>query len=106
MLFYILYPLAFLIGIPRNELLPVSRLLATKLVANELLAYQELQALMQTDAALSARAYTITTSLAVTDVISALAPERARTVVGIAPSALFCGFLTTMQTAAIAAMLI
>ncbi|KAF5390477.1 hypothetical protein D9757_005265 [Collybiopsis confluens] len=109
---YILYPLAFLIGIPRNELLPVSRLLATKLVANELLAYQELQALMQTDAALSARAYTITTyalcgfanlsSLAVTGVISALAPERARTVVGIAPSALFCGFLTTMQTAAIA----
>lgn len=58
---YVFYPLAFLIGIPRAELLPVARLLATKFVANELVAYTELQTLMKTDAALSARAYTITT---------------------------------------------
>lgn len=58
---YVFYPLAFLIGVPRAELLPVARLLATKFVANELVAYTELQALMKTDAALSARAYTITT---------------------------------------------
>lgn len=128
---YIFYPLAFLIGIPRTELLPVARLLATKLVANELVAYTELQALMKTDAALSARAYTITTcrallyalllslahscrildalcgfanisSLAVTGVIAALAPSKATTAAKIAFSALLCGFLTTMQTAAIA----
>jgi len=113
---YIFYPLAFLIGIPRTELLPVARLLATKLVANELVAYTELQALMKTDAALSARAYTITTyalcgfanisSLAVTGVIAALAPSKATTAAKIAFSALLCGFLTTMQTAAIAGMLI
>ncbi|KIK54383.1 hypothetical protein GYMLUDRAFT_48748 [Collybiopsis luxurians FD-317 M1] len=113
---YVFYPLAFLIGIPRDELLPVARLLATKFVANELLAYTELQALMKTDAALSPRAYTITTyalcgfanlsSLAVTGVVAALAPSRAKTATKIAPSALLCGFLTTMQTAAIAAMLI
>jgi len=113
---YVFYPLAFLIGVPRAELLPVARLLATKFVANELVAYTELQALMKTDAALSARAYTITTyalcgfanlsSLAVTGVISALAPSKGTTVAKIAFSALLCGFLTTMQTAAIAGMLI
>ncbi|KAE9399090.1 hypothetical protein BT96DRAFT_994211 [Gymnopus androsaceus JB14] len=89
-------------GIPRTELLPVARLLATKLVANELVAYTELQALMKTDAALSARAYTITTyalcgfanisSLAVTGVIAALAPSKATTAAKIAFSALLCGF--------------
>ncbi|KAF9076690.1 Na+ dependent nucleoside transporter C-terminus-domain-containing protein [Rhodocollybia butyracea] len=113
---YIFYPFAFLIGIPHHELLPVARLLATKFVANELVAYTELQALMKTDGALSPRAYTITTfalcgfanmsSLAVTGVISALAPVKSTTVAKIAFSALLCGFLSTLQTAAIAAMLI
>ncbi|KAF8747678.1 H nucleoside cotransporter, partial [Rhizoctonia solani] len=40
---YLFYPITFLIGVPRNELLRVARLLATKLVANEFVAYQALK---------------------------------------------------------------
>ena len=36
---YVFYPLAFLLGAPRNEILRVSQLLATKLVASEFAAY-------------------------------------------------------------------
>ncbi|KAL5632228.1 hypothetical protein ACGC1H_000282 [Rhizoctonia solani] len=55
---YLFYPITFLIGVPRGELLRVARLLATKLVANEFVAYQ---ALRDQHAAnpFSPRAYTI-----------------------------------------------
>jgi CNT family concentrative nucleoside transporter len=36
---YIFYPVTFFLGVPRSEILPVSQLLATKLVANEFAAY-------------------------------------------------------------------
>ena len=36
---YVFYPITFLLGVPRSEILRVSRLLATKLVANEFAAY-------------------------------------------------------------------
>ncbi|CUA74577.1 Solute carrier family 28 member 3 [Rhizoctonia solani] len=55
---YLFYPVTFLLGVPRGELLRVARLLATKLVANEFVAYQ---ALKDQHAAnpFSRRAYTI-----------------------------------------------
>lgn len=55
---YMFYPITFLLGVPRGELLRVARLLATKLVANEFVAYQ---ALREQHAAnpFSDRAYTI-----------------------------------------------
>lgn len=41
---YICYPLAFLLGVPRNgDLLKVGQLLGTKLIANEFVAYTKLQ---------------------------------------------------------------
>ena len=36
---YIFYPVTFFMGVPRNEILRVAELLATKLVANEFVAY-------------------------------------------------------------------
>ncbi|KAJ8086066.1 hypothetical protein PM082_004885 [Marasmius tenuissimus] len=109
---YVFYPLAFLIGIPRQELLPVAKLLATKFTANELIAYAELQTIMQSENPLSNRAFTIASyalcgfanlsSLAVQSVICAVAPDRTKTIVSIAFSALICGYVSTLQTAAIA----
>ena len=109
---YLFYPLAFLIGVPRKELLPVAKLLATKFVANELIAYAELQTIMQSENPLSNRAFTIASyalcgfanlsSLAVQSVLCAVAPDRTKTIVSIAFSALICGYISTLQTAAIA----
>lgn len=36
---YIFYPVAFFMGVPRAEILRVSQILATKLIANEFAAY-------------------------------------------------------------------
>ena len=37
---YAFYPITFFLGVPRSEILRVSRLLATKLIANEFAAYE------------------------------------------------------------------
>ncbi|KAJ7690616.1 Na+ dependent nucleoside transporter C-terminus-domain-containing protein, partial [Mycena rosella] len=114
---YIFYPVTFFLGVPRAEILPVSRLLATKLVANEFAAYLDLQALMKTDAALSPRAYTIASyslcgfanlgSVGIQiGVLGALAPSRGKIIAKLAISAMICGFLSTLQTAGIAGMLV
>ncbi|THU89972.1 hypothetical protein K435DRAFT_781400 [Dendrothele bispora CBS 962.96] len=113
---YVFYPLPFLLGVPNADILPVAKLLATKLVANELLAYQNLQALMESSTPLSARAYTITSyalcgfanlsSLSVQGVLLALAPNRSGIIVKVTVSALLCGYFATLQTAAIAGMLV
>jgi len=114
---YVFYPVTFFLGVPRAEILPVARLLATKLVANEFAAYLDLQALMKTDAALSPRAYTIASyslcgfanlgSVGIQiGVLGALAPSRGKIIAKLAISAMICGFLSTLQTAGIAGMLI
>ncbi|KAJ7497101.1 Na+ dependent nucleoside transporter C-terminus-domain-containing protein [Mycena latifolia] len=114
---YIFYPVTFFLGVPRAEILPVARLLATKLVANEFAAYLDLQALMKTDAALSPRAYTIASyslcgfanlgSVGIQiGVLGALAPSRGKIIARLAVSAMICGFLSTLQTAGIAGMLV
>ncbi|KAJ2931254.1 hypothetical protein H1R20_g5878, partial [Candolleomyces eurysporus] len=108
---YIFYPLTFLIGVPRGEILPVARLFATKLVANEFVAYLRLQEMMET-APLSQRAYTIASyglcgfanlgSLGIQiGVLSALAPSKTKIIARIAVSAMICGFLSTLQAAGI-----
>jgi len=114
---YIFYPITFFIGVPRSEILRVSELLATKLVENELAAYASLQALMASPEALSPRGFTITSyalcgfanfgSLGIQiGVLSALAPSRQRLVARIGLSAMICGFLSTLQAAGIAGMLV
>lgn len=100
-------------GVPRGEILRVSQLLATKLVANEFAAYLDLQSIQHGDSPLSPRAFTIASyglcgfanlgSLGIQiGVLSALAPSRAKVIARIAFSAMICGFLSTMQTAGIA----
>ena len=89
----------------------VSRLFATKLVANEFSAYLELTEL-QAAGAISTRAFTIASyglcgfanlgSLGIQiGVLSALGPTRAKIIARIALSAMICGFLSTLQTAGI-----
>ncbi|KAK0213012.1 Na+ dependent nucleoside transporter C-terminus-domain-containing protein [Desarmillaria ectypa] len=114
---YMFYPITFFLGVPRGEILIVSRLLATKLVANEFSAYLELKTLMASDGALSQRGYTIASyalcgfanlgSLGVQiGVLGALAPAKGKVIARIAVSAMICGFLSTLQTAGIAGMLV
>ena len=98
---------------PRSEILRVSELLATKLVENEFAAYLDLKALMASNDALSTRGFTIASyalcgfanlgSLGIQiGVLSALAPSRTRLIARIGPSAMICGFISTLQAAGIA----
>ncbi|KDQ57670.1 hypothetical protein JAAARDRAFT_69764 [Jaapia argillacea MUCL 33604] len=114
---YIAYPITFFLGVPRAEILRVSQLLATKLIANEFAAYTELQGIMQSSNPLSPRAFTIASyslcgfanlgSLGIQiGVLGALAPSNRKIIARIATSAMFCGFISTLQTAGIAGMLI
>ncbi|KAF6760052.1 Na+ dependent nucleoside transporter C-terminus-domain-containing protein [Ephemerocybe angulata] len=114
---YILYPVTFLVGVPRHEILRVSRLFASKLVANEFVAYLELQNITKSDNPLSHRAYTIASyglcgfanlgSLGIQiGVLGALAPSKSRVIARIAVSAMICGFLSTLQAAGIVGMLL
>lgn len=111
---YLFYPVAFFLGVPRAEILRVSELLATKLVANEFAAYENLNHIMTVSSSpLSPRAFTITSyalcgfanlgSLGIqVGVLSAMAPSRSKIIARIALSAMICGFLSTLQTAGIA----
>ena len=116
---YVFYPVTFFLSVPRHEILTVSELLATKLVANEFVAYLDLQSIMKGEAGpvLSERGFTIASyalcgfanlgSLGIQiGVLSALAPSRARVIARIAGSAMICGFISTLQAAGIAGMLV
>jgi concentrative nucleoside transporter, CNT family len=113
---YIFYPVTFFLGVPRSEILQVARLLGTKLVANEFVAYSNLQALQGSPTPLSFRAFTIVSyglcgfanlgSLGIQiGVLGALAPSRSKIIAKLALSAMICGFLSTLQTAGIASVL-
>jgi CNT family concentrative nucleoside transporter len=104
----------FFAGVPRSEIMRVSELLATKLVENEFAAYLELRQLMaSSDRALSKRGFTVasyalcgfanvgTLAIAI-GLLSALAPSQSRLIARIGPSAMICGFVSTLQAAGIA----
>ncbi|KAI4205162.1 MAG: hypothetical protein LQ346_001495 [Caloplaca aetnensis] len=114
---YICYPIAFLLGVPRNgDLLKVAQLIGTKLIANEFVAYTSLQ----TDPAyadLSPRSRLIATyalcgfanigSLGTQiGVLSQIAPRRSGDVSRLAVSALIAGALSTLTSASIAGLLV
>ncbi|KAL8943347.1 MAG: hypothetical protein Q9216_001122 [Gyalolechia sp. 2 TL-2023] len=114
---YICYPVAFLLGVPRNgDLLKVAQLIGTKLIANEFVAYTNLQ----TDPAyadLSPRSRLIATyalcgfanigSLGTQiGVLSQIAPGRGGDVSRLAVSALIAGALSTLTSASIAGLLV
>lgn len=114
---YVAYPVTFLLGVPSPEIFTVAQLLATKLIENEFAAYTELAAIQASSNPLSSRAFTIASyslcgfanlgSLGIQiGVLSALAPSQAKVIARTATSAMICGFISTLQTASIAGMLI
>ncbi|KAG7665879.1 uncharacterized protein J8A68_000502 [[Candida] subhashii] len=117
MLSYIFYPLGFLLGTPRNEILHVSKLLAYKFIQNEYVAYN----LLMTEAPfneMSKRGTLIATyaccgfanlgSLGITlGVLNTLTNNsRAKDISQTIMSALYCGMIATLLSAAIAGMVI
>ncbi|KAK2737658.1 hypothetical protein FQN57_007465 [Myotisia sp. PD_48] len=114
---YLCYPIAFLLGVPRNEdLYKVARLIGIKLIANEFVAYNSLQ----TDpyyATLSPRSRLIATYALCgfanigslgnqIGVLAQLAPRRIGDVSSVALSAMLTGALSTLSSASIAGLLV
>lgn len=114
---YICYPIAFLLGVPRNgDLLKVGKLIGVKLIANEFYAYDLLQHNPEY-ADLSPRSRLIATyalcgfanigSLGTQiGVLSQIAPARGGDVSRLALSALIAGALSTLTSASIAGLLV
>ncbi|KAL0934640.1 NupC family nucleoside transporter [Colletotrichum truncatum] len=113
---YMFYPIAFLLGVPRNgDLLKVARLIALKVVANEYVAFTEMSKAPYTD--LSPRSQLIATyalcgfgnigSLGIQiGILSQLAPSRGGDVSALAVSALISGVMSTLTSAAVAGLVV
>ncbi|PWN27391.1 hypothetical protein BDZ90DRAFT_232369 [Jaminaea rosea] len=111
---YVLWPLTFMLGVPRGDVLQVSKLIAIKIIANEFVGYNTLQnTVMKGPNPLSPRGYLITTyalcgfaniaSMSINiGVLSAMAPKRKSDIVRLTPSALVTGALVTLSSAAVA----
>lgn len=113
---YVLYPFAWCMGVPKAELLRVSELLATKIVANEFVAYANLAVIKESANPLSDRSVLISNfmlagfgnigSLGINiGVLSGLAPSRGGAIARLAPLALITGILVTCSSACIAGVL-
>lgn len=111
---YLLYPVAFLLGAPRDELYKIAKIIGIKIIQNEFVAFSTLK----TDpeyANLSIRGEMLTT-FAVCGfanlgsvgtniaVLGALAPKRAGTISKLAVSTLISGAVSTLLSAAVAGM--
>jgi len=108
-------PFAFIMGVPWQDLGPVSELLATKSVVNEFLAYQNMQPLIA-DGVISPRAQTIATyalcgfanpgSLGILiGGLDGLMPERRTEVASLSVKAFIAGTLACFTTACVAGVL-
>ncbi|KAF2839224.1 hypothetical protein M501DRAFT_992196 [Patellaria atrata CBS 101060] len=113
---YVCYPIAFLLGVPRPDLLPVGRLIGIKLIINEFVAYLALQQ-DPAYADLSPRSRLIATyalcgfanlgSLGTQiGVLSQISPGRSGDVSRLAVSALITGAISTLTSASIAGLLV
>ncbi|KAH0562531.1 hypothetical protein GP486_002779 [Trichoglossum hirsutum] len=111
---YLFYPVAFLLGVPRQDLLAVARLIGLKVIANEFVAYSALQT-QPMYANLSRRSRLIATyslcgfgnisALGIQiGVLSQISPERVGDVSRLALSALVSGIISTLTSASIAGM--
>ncbi|GAB1318315.1 Concentrative nucleoside transporter C-terminal domain-containing protein [Madurella fahalii] len=112
---YVLYPVAWLLGVPKNDLRAVGELIGKKIIVNEFVAFRALV----TEAPyihMAARSKLIATyaccgfgnigSLGIQiGVLSQISPRRSGDVVKVSVSALFCGILSTLTSASIAGML-
>ena len=115
MLSYIFYPIGFLLGTPRNEILLVSKLIAYKFIQNEYVAYNlltneapynEMSKRGTLIATYACCGFTNLGSLGITlGVLNTLTNNsRAKDISSSIISALFCGAIATMLSAAIAGM--
>ncbi|EXJ83499.1 CNT family concentrative nucleoside transporter [Capronia coronata CBS 617.96] len=113
---YICYPVAFLLGVPRDDLLQVGELIGIKVIANEFVAYNSLTS-EQKYIDMSPRSRLIATyalcgfgnfgSLGTQiGVLSQISPSRTGDVSRVALSALFSGVLSTLTSASIAGLLV
>ncbi|KAK6204811.1 concentrative Na+-nucleoside cotransporte [Scheffersomyces amazonensis] len=112
---YILYPVSFLLGTPRNEILHVAKLIATKFIQNEYVAYTMLTSQSPYNE-MSKRGTLIATyalcgfsnlgSVGITlGVLNTLTNNsRAKDIAASVMSALICGGISTSISAAIAGM--
>lgn len=113
---YIFYPLSFFLGTPRNEILSVARLMATKVVQNEYNAYTLM--LNEEPYKLMSKRGTIIATYALCGfsnlglmgiqigVLGALAPKKVKDIAAVIFLALVSGLLATLTSTAIAAMVI
>ncbi|KAI1488619.1 H+/nucleoside cotransporter-like protein [Biscogniauxia mediterranea] len=112
---YIFYPVAWLLGVPKGELLQVGELIARKIIINEYDAFNALRSDPRYTS-LGSRATLIATyaccgfgnigSLGTQiGVLTQIAPERGGDVSRLAPSALVAGIVSTLSSAAVAGML-
>lgn len=113
---YILWPVTFMLGVPKEDTLEVSQLIAIKVIANEFVAYARLQGSADSPGVvtrISPRAYLIVKFALASfsniasqginiGILSAMAPRRAAEIVRLTPSALFTGFFVTLSSAAVA----
>lgn len=109
-------PVAWLLGVPREDAAAVAQLLGTKTVLNEFIAYLDLKELIA-DKSISPRSVTIATyalcsfanpgSIGITIAgLDALAPERRSDVARLAWKAFVGGALASLMTACIAGTLV
>ncbi|KAK0712387.1 putative nucleoside:sodium symporter protein [Lasiosphaeria miniovina] len=112
---YLLYPVAWLLGVPNQDLRAVGQLIGTKIIINEYAAFSDLTKL-EPFISMAARSKVIATyaccgfgnigSLGIQiGVLSQIAPKRSGDVLKVAVSALFSGVLATLTSASIAGML-
>lgn len=109
-------PVAYVVGVPLNELKEFGYLIGTQISVNEFVAYIELSKMIHAGA-ISERTITLASyalcafanfsSIAIQiGGISSLAPERRQELAQLGLRAMFCGNLASLQTAAIAGMLV
>ncbi|CAO3648206.1 unnamed protein product [Cunninghamella blakesleeana] len=111
---YVLVPVAWLIGCDNKDLVTVGQLIATKIWANEFVAYMKLTSLPP--GTLTARSITVTTyalcgfanlgSIGIqVGVLTAIAPNKNSEIARTAISAMICGAISTFVSACLAGML-
>lgn len=109
-------PIAFVVGVPFGELKDFGYLIGTQISVNEFVAYIELSKMIHAGA-ISERTITLASyalcafanfsSIAIQiGGISGIAPQRRQELAQLGLRAMFCGNLASLQTAAIAGMLV
>ncbi|KAL7628483.1 hypothetical protein AAE478_002686 [Parahypoxylon ruwenzoriense] len=112
---YVFYPIAWLLGVPNDDLLPVGELIGQKIIINEFAAFGALQSKPRYKE-MTKRAQLIATyaccgfgnlgSLGTQiGVLSQIAPSRSGDVSKVAISALIAGIISTLTSASVAGML-